>query len=54
MKEVTILLTEADYRRLLAIKRRQGANIAIADFTELLLIRELHRLHPEFPDYDED
>lgn len=55
MVKFEFYLGDSDFDRLFAIKKLQGKDDLTGNqFAEKLLTRELHRLFPPVPEYDDD
>lgn len=55
MAQLEIYLTGEDMDRLFICKAKEGKhNLTANEYAQALLVRELHRLFPQPPRYDED
>ena len=55
MTEFSFVLSEDDTNRLFTVKDLQGRDqLTGNDFAKMLLEKELHRLFPAVPEYDEN
>ena len=55
MTEITFYLADADVERLFAIKELQGEkDLTGNEFARTLLEKELYRLFPDTPSFDDD